>query len=362
MLLSVMGTIGQRLASSDDCLGGDSSEQPSASVPFSDFGLDYCTIPVRQNDRFSLIQSTDFFYPLIEDPFRMGKIACANVLSDVYASGVTDILSIQMMVSTCMRISDNRIRNEVVRLLIAGFDEAASESGTSIGNFFMVPNPWVIVGGSATAIHGGHRGQRVLSNDYACAGDLLVLTKPLGTQVAANLHQWMVNNTERWAKVGFFVDRTETEKAYERAISSMMRLNRQAALLMMKHNAKAATDVTGFGLAGHADNLVKRQKLHGIKFVIHSLPIIRSMRHVNQLVNNPFKLLEGRSAETSGGLLIVFPPDEAGPFCDEIFQAEGRRAYVIGAVVESPSAINSVEIVEDVDVLEVPDSASQLYV
>ncbi|KAI0979801.1 hypothetical protein GJ496_011634 [Pomphorhynchus laevis] len=340
---------------------GARSGDSAGDVPFDGFGLDYCMIPFRQNNDFSLIQSTDFFYPLIEDPFKMGKIACANVLSDVYASGLTTLISIQMILSTCTRIEDENIRNEVVRLLIAGFDETATEAGLHVGHLFLGPNPWIIVGGVATAIHGPL--DSVMTNDNASIGDVLILTKPLGTQVAANLHQWMVNDDERWKSLKLYLDKDDVSKAYERAISSMMRLNKSAASLMLKYKATAATDVTGFGLIGHADNLIKRQKNRGIQFSIRVLPIIQCMQLVNNMMKNMFKLLEGKSAETSGGLLIALPPDAASQYCQEINEIEGRRAYIIGVVCKnSNSQCNEVTIIDEVDVLEVPMNKDQMFV
>ena len=86
--------------------------------------------------------------------------------------------------------------------------------------------------------------------------DVLVLTKPLGTQVAVNAHQWL-DNPDRWNKIKLVVNEDDVKKAYMRAMSSMTRLNRIGAMLMHKYNAHAATDVTGFGILGHAQNLGK---------------------------------------------------------------------------------------------------------
>lgn len=95
----------------------------------------------------------------------------------------------------------------------------------------------------------------------------------------------------------------EVQKAYQDAMTSMSRLNRTAARLMHKYGAHGATDVTGFGILGHARNLVQNQKAE-VSFVIHTLPILANMVKVFKACGINFKLLEGFSAETSGELTI----------------------------------------------------------
>ena len=92
------------------------------------------------------------------------------------------------------------------------------------------------------------------------------------------------------------------------AVESMSTLNKNGAHLMKKYGCHGATDVTGFGLLGHADNLVAVQR-ESVDYFIHSLPILHGMTDINSEVFN-FKLTEGYSAETSGGLMIMVPPDK----------------------------------------------------
>jgi selenide,water dikinase len=114
------------------------------------------------------------------------------------------------------------------------------------------------------------------------------------------------------------------------AIDSMMRLNRIAATLCCKYEGRASTDVTGFGLLGHACNLATHQE-EAVAFSIHTLPLIPKMKEVNDCVD--FRLLQGLSAETSGGLLIALPPENVDAFCTDIVAIEGYPAWVIGNVV-----------------------------
>merc|ERR1719500_1635274 len=107
-------------------------------------------------------------------------------------------------------------------------------------------------------------------------GMVLVLTKALGTQVVVNLHQWMEEEGEKWSKVKEVVTREEVKAAYRQATLSMARLNLTGAKLMHKYKAGAATDVTGFGILGHAQNLAQNQQ-DKVDLELHTLPIIRGM-------------------------------------------------------------------------------------
>lgn len=97
----------------------------------------------------------------------------------------------------------------------------------------------------------------------------------------------------------------------------MMTLNRNAASIMVKHGAHAATDITGFGILGHAANLVEAQKAK-VKMVIEKLPILKHMHTADKALGGMFKLLDGKSAETSGGLLIAIPKNNAEAFVKEL--------------------------------------------
>lgn len=192
--------------------------------------------------------------------------------------------------------------------------DSALEAGTSVTGGQSVVNPWCTIGGVASSI--------CQPNDYivpdnAVVGDVLVLTKPLGTQVAVNAHQWL-DQPERWNRIKLVVSEEDVRKAYHRAMDSMARLNRTAARLMHKYNAHGSTDITGFGLLGHAQTLASHQK-NEVSFVIHNLPVIAKMAAVAKACGNMFQLLQGHSAETSGGLLICLPREQAGKKIVHIF-------------------------------------------
>merc|ERR1712141_837775 len=149
-----------------------------------------------------------------------GKIACANVLSDLYATGVWQCDNMLMLLGVSTELN-NTERHVVTSLIIKGFCDLAREAGTSINGGQTVLNPWFIIGGVASSVTSQ---DEVIMPNGAQDGDVLVLTKPIGTQIAVNIHQWL-NKADRWDKVKHVITPEQVEKAYEDAMSSMARLN-----------------------------------------------------------------------------------------------------------------------------------------
>uniref|UniRef100_A0AAQ6AAD1 selenide, water dikinase n=1 Tax=Amphiprion ocellaris TaxID=80972 RepID=A0AAQ6AAD1_AMPOC len=341
---------------------GDQASEFASSLShrcavFPGVGMDCCVIPLRHGG-LSLVQTTDFFYPLVEDPYMMGRIACANVLSDLYAMGITECDNMLMLLSVSQKMND-KDREKVMPLMIRGFRDAAEEGGTSVTGGQTVINPWIIVGGVASVVC---QPNEFIMPDGAVPGDVLVLTKPLGTQVAVNAHQWL-EQPERWNKIKLVVTKEEVKEAYQEAMFSMATLNRTAAGLMHKFQAHAATDVTGFGLLGHANNLAAQQR-NEVAFVIHNLPIIAKMTAISKACGNLFNLVQGTSAETSGGLLVCLPREQAAKFCSEMKsqssgaggQGASGGAWIIGIVEKGD---RRARIIDKPRIIEVPPRGSQ---
>jgi len=322
-------------------------------VPRIEIGMDASITPLRHGG-LSLVQTTDFFYPLVEDPYMQGKIACANVLSDLYAMGVMESDNMLMLLAVSTKMTEKE-RDVVIPLMMTGFKDCALEAGTTVTGGQTVMNPWCTIGGVATAIC---QPNEFIIPDSAVVGDVMVLTKPLGTQIALNAHQWM-DQPERWNRIKLVVSKEDMRKAYQRAMDSMARLNRTACRLMHKYNAHAATDVTGFGLLGHAQALARNQKAE-VGFVIHNMPIIAKMAAVGKACGNMFPLLQGNSAETSGGLLICLPREQAAAYCKDIQKVEGYQSWIIG-IVEKGN--RTARIIDKPRVIEVPakDKEGELW-
>lgn len=291
-------------------------------------GLDSSIIPIRNN--LALVQTTDFFYPLIDDPFLMGQIACANVLSDLYAIGVKYCDNMMMILGVPENMHE-RERETVIPLIIKGFKFTAEEAGSKVSGGDTRISACCIIGGTATSVC---EISEIIMPDNAIIGDAIVLTKPLGTQAATMIFTWL-ENKEKWKNICAVITKDEAKWAFQRAVKSMVQLNRVAASLMHEFKAHAATDVTGFGLLGHAKNLARHQK-NFVQFKIHTLPVINKMIDVDRLLNKQFHLEDGKNIETSGGLLICLPYQMAGPFCEKFKNLIGCDAWVVGTVVEGP--------------------------
>jgi len=304
-----------------------------------------CSVQPLKHKGLSLISTTDYFYPSVDDPYMQGRIGAANVLSDLYAMGVIHCDNI-LMILAVSRDMDKLQREVVTKLMIEGFNDAAKEAETEVTGGQTVMNPWPIIGGAATSVC---TDDEFIMPRNAVPGDLIVLTKPLGTQVAVNVGQWRFQ-PNNWPKVEGVITMEEAARAYYVAMVSMARLNRNGARLMHKYGAHAATDVTGFGIVGHGRNLAGNQK-RALHFEIHTLPIIRSMKEVDKV--NSFKLMQGFSAETSGGLFVCLPADKAEEYCKELETIDKYPAWIIGKVIESleDQSKNTCNIIENPTVL-----------
>jgi selenide,water dikinase len=279
-----------------------------------------------------------------------GKIACANVLSDLYAMGVSECDNMLMLLGISENFTYTQ-RQVVTPMMIQGFTDLCAEAGTSVNGGQTVINPWVIIGGVASAVC--NKSEFIMPHGVV-AGDVLVLTKPLGTQVAVNAHQW-IEQPKWWDKVKDVVTTEQVEEAYTAAMYSMARLNRTGARLMHSYGAHGATDVTGFGLLGHARNLASAQKAP-VSFKIHTLPVLDHMNRVASIIASrglDFKLKEGLSAETSGGLLICLPKENAAAFCEEMQKLDGAPSWIIGDVV---AGNRTAEILSDAKIIDVDNS------
>ena len=294
------------------------------------------------------ISTTDFFFPLVDSPYLQGRIGAANVLSDLYAEGVGECDFMLMLLAACRDMTEDD-RNICTREMVKGFNDACLEAGTVVTGGQTVLNPWPVIGGVATSICA--EGEYTKSNG-AQVGDVVVLTKPLGTQVAVNVHEWRVRQTPKWEELTKrnILTKDDAEDMMHAAVCSMARLNRHGGSIMVKHHAHAGTDVTGFGILGHAQNLMDNQIVE-VGMVIHTLPCIANTCKVEQSGILDFRLLKGYSAETSGGLMICMPEEDAIAYCKELEELDGEPSWIIGRVVSNVN--RKATITNDVKILEV---------
>ncbi|MFO7670377.1 MAG: selenide, water dikinase SelD, partial [Bacteroidales bacterium] len=191
----------------------------------------------RINDETALIFTTDFFPPICSDAREFGEIAAANALSDVYAMGGTPLLALNLMM-----FSHHHIPLEVFREILRGGDSKVREAGAlTVGGHTIDDHPpkygLAVVG----TVHPG----KLITNAGAKPGDLLVLTKSIGTG----------------ALVSGQKNGLSGEKEYRAALEQMKSLNREGALAAGKYGVKGMTDITGFGLAGHALKMAQASRV-----------------------------------------------------------------------------------------------------
>lgn len=306
-----------------------------------------CSVRETRQGHF-VISTTDFFFPLVDSPYLQGRIGAANVLSDLYAEGVEYCDFVLMLLAVCRDMPEEE-RSICTAEMVKGFRDACNEAGAPVSGGQTVLNPWPIIGGVATSIVA--KGEFVPS-DGAQEGDVLVLTKPLGTQVAVNVHQWKQKDNKWWKECmeKKVITKETAEEMMHAAVCSMARLNRNGGRLMVGCDAHAATDVTGFGIVGHAQNLVSNQANQELGMLLHTLPCIAGTAAINNEILD-FGLLKGTSAETSGGLLICMPEDKAEEYCKQLEEADGTPSWVIGKVIHDPE--NKAKLTENFKVLEV---------
>ncbi|VDM60993.1 unnamed protein product [Angiostrongylus costaricensis] len=309
-------------------------------------GLDSCVVPLRHKG-LNLVQTTDFFYPLIDDPYLMGRVTCANVLSDLYAMGVVDCDNMLMLLGVAVDLGEHE-RDVIVSMFIKGFQDAAASAETKVRGGQTVRCPWLLLGGVASSVVSD---DEIINVDRAQPGDILVLTKPIGGQVAVNSYEWLKKKNGKVEE--FRLDEGRIVRAFQQVTEQMTRLNRNAAKMLHKYNAHASTDVTGFGLLGHADNLSRAQKVK-VRFVIDTLPVVEYMDEVARSMpsGNGFNLFGGTSAETSGGLLVAL--DQGDGFIRDLQSLDGFPAWVVGRVEAIASGENHAIIREDYKVVSVP--------
>lgn len=242
--------------------------------------------------------------------------------------GIYNIDNVLMILGVSTQMKENE-REVVTREMMKGFNDKAQEAGTKVTGGQSVMNPWPMIGGTAISVL---KKDRVIMPNNAKPDDMIILTKPLGTQCVVNTVQWLLEGDEKWKKVKEFMTEEELWDINTTSEKSMSHLNKKGGELMIKYKTGACTDITGFGIKGHAENLLSAQK-KDLKFTINKLPVLKKMELINSRIRN-FKLIDGYSPETSGGLFLTISKENAQKFVDEM-HSNGEWAWIIGEVKES---------------------------
>ena len=293
----------------------------------------------RLTDDIAVVQTIDFFPPIVDDPYDFGVIAAVNALSDVYAMGGVPLLALNIV---CF--PEDLPKEVLGRILLGGMD-VAKEAGIVIAGGHTVKDREPKYGLSVTGIV---RPDSIVTNAAAAIGDNLILTKPLGTGIITTA-----------AKAGVTDDATLAG-----AIEIMRLLNRTAAEVMVEAGVKSATDITGFGLVGHLLGMLRASGT-AAKLRFSDVPLLPGVRELADRgvvpggTRNNFDAFDPEiawgsditdeeklilcDAQTSGGLLMAVPPASTQAVLDGLTQ-RGVMGAIIGRVVAAEEASNTIEV------------------
>ena len=283
----------------------------------------------KLTDDIAIVQTVDFFTPVVDDPYSFGQIAAANALSDIYAMGAVPKTAMNLV---CFSPKQNGI--DVLKEIIRGGADKIREAGASLMGGHSVEDTEIKYGLSVTGIV---HPDKILRNEGAQPGDLLIVTKPLGTGIM---------NT------GLKGDAL-TPASIKRVTEVMAALSAKAAEAMRAVRTHAATDVTGFGLAGHLSEMIK--EYIGVELFLKKLPYFEEARELAKAGFIPGGLYRNRDfyskcvvgepqgffydlifdPQTSGGLLMAIHPDDLSQF-EKSATDLGVSFWVIGRFVAEP--------------------------
>jgi len=283
----------------------------------------------RLDERTALVQTVDFFPPIVDDPYFFGQIAAANALSDVYAMGGRPLTALNI-VGFPLGTMPPDVLSEILR----GGNEKVQEAGAVIVGGHSIKDKELKYG---LAITGIIDPKRIVTNAGAQPGDMLFLTKALGTGIITTGIKRNVVSADLAQLV----------------IKQMAALNRTAAELMVQYDVHAATDITGFGLLGHAMEMAEASGI-SLRFFADALPVLPDAERLAAEGVNPGGAHDNRSwlqsrvsvapdvrksleqvlydPQTSGGLLIAIPSHRVSAFAQALGNASLPNA-VIGEVL-----------------------------
>lgn len=290
----------------------------------------------RLGDDLALVATLDFITPVVEDPEAFGAVAATNAISDIYAMGGRPIFALNVV-----NFPRGALPLHYLELILQGGSAKATEAGIPILGGHSVDDPELKYG---MVVLGTIHPDRIIRNAGAQVGDQLVLTKPLGIGVITTAIKAQVAD----------------DAIVARALQSMTMLNRDAATAMLKVDAHAATDVTGFGLLGHLAEMVKGSGV-GARIWARQVPFIagarelaergimpggsrRNLESVSPIVTFAPSLSELdhlmlADAQTSGGLLISVAPERLDELLGLLREANTLAASVVGEITDQTGQI-----------------------
>lgn len=294
----------------------------------------------RISDDTAIVQTVDFFTPIVDDPYRFGQVAAANSLSDIYAMGAKPLFGLNVV-----GFPSNRLSQSVLEAILLGAHDKAKEAGISIIGGHTVDDTEPKYGLAVTGIV---HPSKIWTNAGAKPGDKLILTKPIGTGIlSTGIKQGTVSDSD-------------SEDVYQQ----MATLNSKAAEVLKSFDVHACTDVTGFGLAGHMHEMSSASGID-IELFAERVPVLNGARELaaegvipGGTISN-MEFMEGKvvwdesvdrvsrvlicDAQTSGGLLAAIDESHAKGAIERLHEAGIASATVIGEVTSTGTGIITVK-------------------
>jgi selenide, water dikinase len=293
-----------------------------------DWGDDACVYKI--NEEQAIVQTLDFFTPIVDDPYLFGQIAAANAISDIYAMGAKPLFALNIVAFPLAQLG-----HAVLAQILKGGSDKIGEAGIFVTGGHSIDDAEPKYGMCVTGIV---HPKKIMSNAGAKAGDKLVLTKPLGVGV-------LTTAVKRQLR---------TEAQIDDAIRCMSAINRPGGEAIDEVGANAATDITGFGLAGHLRGIANASKV-GIKLSFSALPILsgvmdliaqgcfpggtkKNWLYYKQFIDfAPDITMDEQTlvcdAQTSGGMLISVPAAKCDALVASLKKHKALATAVVGEVV-----------------------------
>ena len=295
----------------------------------------------KMSDELAIISTVDFFPPIVDDPFKFGEIAATNALSDVYAMGGKPVIALNIVGFPI------DLPHEILGEILSGGASKADEAGVLIVGGHTVDDAEPKYGMSVTGVV--HPGEQV-TNAGAKPGDVLVLTKPIGTGIITTAGKQ---------------ERTSAE-VIDRAVEIMGQLNRKASEAMMHVGVNACVDITGFGLLGHL-RLIAEGSVVRARVSVSEVPVIEGVAELLDMGIAPggthrnLESLDGvvdwhpdisdqtqillADAQTSGGLLIAVTPEKTEALLAALNDVGVETRAVVGEILEPETGKAALEVV-----------------
>jgi selenide, water dikinase len=289
---------------------------------------------VKVNEDIALLNTLDFFTPIVDEPELQGRIAACNLTSDIYTMGVSRIASV-----LCIMAFPLKMPKRIAVGMLKGFSDFCREMDVPVVGGHTIMNPWPILGGAATGVS---TPKDIVYSRGAKPGDILVLTKPLGIQPA--MAAYRLRKDVKGRSLLKEIPNDVIDQAISGAIKVMTTSNKPVAEVMQEVKVNAATDITGFGLKGHTENMAK---LSHVDVRIERLAVISGTPSLNELLG--YSLLTGEASETAGGVLLSVDKKNLDALRDGL-DRRGVKHFRIGTVIHGSG---KVQIAKQQEIIEV---------